>query len=347
MARTKKNFVPDEPISAGATAEIGALFANEMTARQTMPREIQVARIRPNPFQARHTFTGIEELAAAIRVQGFTSRLRVRRDPADQGMFQLVYGERRLRAAELAGLTSVPCEVAEHSDEELLEIGLAENIQRRDLDPLEEAEAFQRFIAERGYSIRRLAERLGKDKGYIENRLALLRVPPDVQELVALRPDTIRVARILAQVPTPELRRPLIDGVASGDLTQQDVAARVRSLLQVDEATVESLTNGVKDHASDDAPTIKDENSPSGAGARSKEAAQGRDGASRSPTPRLAFSQAVERDMTQMVTILSRWRQGSRKSSAQEQRRMLVYIQDQLLPQLEALTQELQDVEPA
>ena len=109
----------------------------------------------------------------------------------------VVYGERRLRAAALAGIETVPCDIAEHTDDDLIEIGLAENIQRRDLNPIEEANAFQHFIDQRGYSIRRLAERIGKDKSYLEGRLALLRAPDDVQTLVAQRPDTLDAARQL------------------------------------------------------------------------------------------------------------------------------------------------------
>ena len=74
----------------------------------------------------------------------------------------------------------IPCEIADHTDSDLIEIGLAENIQRHDLDPLEEARAFQTFIDERGYSIRGLAERIGKDKSYVEDRLKLLQAPDDV-----------------------------------------------------------------------------------------------------------------------------------------------------------------------
>ena len=342
MARPKKNFVPDEPISASATAEIGALFANELITSPTVPQDVEVARIRPNPFQARHTFTGVEELAAAVRAHGFTTRLRVRRDPNERGIFQLVFGERRLRAAQLVGLETVPCDVAEHSDDDLVEIGLAENIQRRDLDPLEEAEAFQRFIDQRGYSIRRLAERLGKDKGYVENRLALLRVPKDVQQLVSLRPDTIRVARILAQVPSAELRQPLIDGIIAGDLTQQDITAQVRSLQQPHIEPWEVPNPGARGgQAADDLTAAKDELP---VGARAAHERRMHDGGTTARAPQSPFSRTVDRDMLQLVSMLSRWRMGARKSGADEQRRMLGFIQDQLLPQLEALAQDLKDL---
>jgi ParB family transcriptional regulator, chromosome partitioning protein len=194
-----------------------------LTTRRTFPQDIAVDLIEPNPFQARQSFTDIEALAEAIRQQGFTSRLRVRPHPTLPRTFQLVYGERRLLAAKQAGLDVVPCDVADHTDDELIEIGLAENVQRQDLDPLEEARAFLSFIDVRGYSIRRLAERIGKDKSYIEDRLALLRTPTDVQDMVAQRPDSLRAAREIAKLDAPADRQPLIAGVLAGDINSADV----------------------------------------------------------------------------------------------------------------------------
>ena len=199
-----------------------------LSTRRTFPQEIGVERIAPNPYQARRDFVGLDELAEGIRAQGFISRLRVRPDPQRAGFFQLVYGERRLRAAQLAGLGEIPCDVAEHTDDEMIEIGLAENIQPRDLNPLEEARAFQTFIDERGYSIRRLAERIGKDKGYIEDRLALLRAPEDVQQLIAERPDALRMAREIAKIENIAERQSLIADVLLGRVNTLEVRQAVR-----------------------------------------------------------------------------------------------------------------------
>lgn len=207
------------------TREVEALIA----PRRTVVQDLPISRLRPNPFQARRRFDGLEELAQTIQTQGFTTRLRVRPDPNDGSMFQLVYGERRLRAAALAGLEHVPCEIAEHSDDELIEIGLAENIQRHDLDPLDEAQAFRALLDQRGYSIRRLAERIGKDKSYIEDRLVLLRAPEDVRQMVAERPDTLRAARELTRLPTPEERRPIIEAVAAGQLSTTELRRQLRT----------------------------------------------------------------------------------------------------------------------
>ena len=222
-----RNFMqrakPQIDEAAGALADL--LSASPLPVRSA---DIPIDRIRPNPFQARKTFSDLEQLAQAIRAHGFTSRLRVRPDPDTPGVFQLVFGERRLRAALLAGLGAVPCDIAAHSDDDLIEIGLAENIQRQDLDPLEEARALQTFIDQRSYSIRRLAERVGKDRGYIENRLALLRLPNDVQQLVEQRPDAIDAARRIGKLATPEERAPLIEQVASGELNARTVRSIVR-----------------------------------------------------------------------------------------------------------------------
>ncbi len=227
--RAKSFFQKDREAERRAerTQAVEDLVASRLAPRPVMSQDLPIERIRPNPYQARREFTDLDELAEAIRQQGFISRLRVRPDPTEAGSYQLVYGERRLRAAERAGLTSIPCDVAAHTDRELIEIGLVENIQRQDLNPLEEARAFQTFMRELDYSIRTLAERLGKHRSYIEGRLALLRAPEDVQELVMRRPDTLDAARQIASVPDPTEREELIAGVASGELTSQAVRERV------------------------------------------------------------------------------------------------------------------------
>lgn len=219
--------------------EVAAL----MTQRRTVPQDIGVERIQPNPYQARKTFDNLDELAEAIRTHGFVSRLRVRPDPQRPGFFQLVYGERRLRAAIQAGLESVPCEVADHNDDELIEIGLIENIQRQDLDPLEEATAFQMLMHERGYSIRTLGEKIGKDKSYVEDRLALLRAPDDVQQMVKARPDSLRAAREIAKLPSPEQRHDLIERVTAGQINTHEVRAHVRKAV-----VSRDVTPAVEDH---------------------------------------------------------------------------------------------------
>ncbi|MEI7770538.1 MAG: ParB/RepB/Spo0J family partition protein [Chloroflexales bacterium] len=227
--RAKSFFTPETTAAQPArTTAVEEFEIRAAQAPQGVPRDIRVDRIRPNPFQSRRTFTGIEDLVAAIQTQGFISRLRVRPDPTDPQHYQLAYGERRWRAAQQAGLAAVPCDVAAYTDDQMLEFGLIENIQREDLNPVEEGSYFRDLIDQGRYSIRSLAERIGKDKGYIEGRLALARAPVDVQQLVAQRPDSIDAARQIAKLDSVEERAALIDGVLVGQITSRDVRERVR-----------------------------------------------------------------------------------------------------------------------
>ncbi len=317
MRRTKNFMDRDVRPSSAGESDFALLLETHLVSRPVLAQNLPTARIRPNPFQARRNFEGIEELARAIRVLGFTTRLRVRRDPSQPGFFQLVFGERRLRAAEQAGLTEVPCDIAEHTDEELIEIGLAENIQRRDLDPLEEARAFQAFIEQRGYSNRRLAERIGKDKSYIEERLALLRTPEDVQQMVAQRPDTIRVAREIAKLDTPAERRPLIDGVVTGELSSRDVRAIVREAAMPPEQAHEERTQ--KTSSGDGRPEIA---------------------AQQVPAPHVG--RTIERDIQLLRSVFGRWNQALPTLDSSHRARLLEYIEEHLT-ELERLTEALRD----
>src|SRR3712207_1016290 len=129
MARSR-NFAPTQTENGPIVDEEVGRLSESTQARDAQPRlrDLPVERIDPNPFQARREFTDIDGLAQTIRAQGFTSRLRVRPHPDQASRFQLVYGERRLRAAIVAGLTRVPVEIIAHSDDEVIEIGLAANI---------------------------------------------------------------------------------------------------------------------------------------------------------------------------------------------------------------------------
>ncbi len=293
-----------------------------MAPQRPQTTDLPIARIRPNPFQARRSFDDIAELAAAMRAQGFTTRLRVRPDPLEPDSFQLVFGERRMRAAKEAGLTMVPCEVAHHTDDEMIEIGLAENIQRRDLDPMEEARAFRIFIDQRGYTERRLAERIGKDRGYIQNRLALLRAPEDVQQLVAQRPDALSAARAISQLPSVEQRQPLIEGVASGTLTHRDVLALVNS------ASASPVS----------APTVVDHNH---GGADIPAHPRESVAVSTTSSP---LTRALDRDIPAVRAVFARWRLALARSKAEERARMLSFV-DEHLAELEALTHALRSMQ--
>src|SRR4029077_3608673 len=118
-----------------------------------------------------------------------------------------------------AGLETIPALIEDIDDDTALEIAIIENLQREDLTPLDEAAMYDRMVHEHGYSIRKLADKLGKDKGYLENRLRLADAPPEIRELVSLRKDSLSHAYELMKVEDPKKRRKLAEQVARGELT--------------------------------------------------------------------------------------------------------------------------------
>jgi ParB family chromosome partitioning protein len=199
---------------------IVSLLSNDRQGRvRGGVRNIDVDRITPNPDQPRLAFNqeSLDELAASVREHGVLQPILVR--PLEDGQFQLIAGERRWRASRAAGLSTIPALVEEIDDDTALEIAIIENLQREDLSPLDEASMFERMVRDHGYSVRRLAQKLGKDKGYLENRLRLADAPEEVRELVSLRKDTLSHAYELMKVEDPKKRKRLAAQVARGELT--------------------------------------------------------------------------------------------------------------------------------
>jgi len=197
-----------------------SLISPEGNDRPPGIRNIPLDRITPNPGQPRMTFDedALAELAASIIEHGVLQPILVR-PMAELQRYELVAGERRWRAARAAGLHEIPALIEQLDDDTALEIGIIENLQREDLSPLEEAMIYDRMTHEHGYSVRRLAQKLGKDKGYIENRLRLAGAPTEIKQLVSLRKDTLSHAYELLKVEDPKKRRRLAEQVASGELS--------------------------------------------------------------------------------------------------------------------------------
>ena len=162
-----------------------AAVATEGRAVQTTTSELSVEVISPNPFQPRTRFDepALKELADSIRAAGVLQPLLVRR--AGPGEYQLVAGERRLRAAQLAGLRKVPVIVKEFDDRAMMELALIENIQREDLNPIDEAKAYQALVEKAGLTHDQLSERVGKQRATITNSLRLLALPVEVMDMVS------------------------------------------------------------------------------------------------------------------------------------------------------------------
>lgn len=198
-------------------------------ATQPGPVQLLITDIDPNPLQPRTVFQAdrLQELADSIRANGIIQPLVVRPN-ADR--YQLVAGERRWRAAKLAGLTEVPAVVRNISDEHLLEITLVENIQREDLNAIEVAHAFDRLARDLNLSHDEIAHRTGKDRTTITNTLRLLKLPADVQQLVAEHRLSMGHARAILSLPTTDIQRQVADHATSQGLSVRQVEQLVKRM---------------------------------------------------------------------------------------------------------------------
>jgi ParB family transcriptional regulator, chromosome partitioning protein len=196
----------------------GIVSLIESRATQAQIREVPISKILPNPAQPRLSYDedSLTELADSIREHGVLQPILVR---PSGGKFELIAGERRWRASGMAGRESIPAIVAEFDEQTALEVSIIENLQREDVSPLEEAAMFRKMTEVFGYSLRQLAQKVGKDKGYIENRLRLSDAPADVRELVSVRKDTISHAYELMKIGDERKRRRLAKRIAAGDLS--------------------------------------------------------------------------------------------------------------------------------
>jgi len=197
--------------------------------------EIPIDRIVPNPFQPRRHFDHqkLQELADSLRDDGMLEPILVRVSPKQAETYEIAAGERRWRAAQLAGMTTCPAEIlADCPDTKMRRIALLENLQREELTPLELAETYGALMGEKDeqgkpiYTVRSLAEMLKKDKGHVDDHLALLRVPPEVRLLIEEDPDIpVRVIRELGGVEDGNDRAFLIAEVRARNLKTADLIA--------------------------------------------------------------------------------------------------------------------------
>ncbi len=190
-------------------------------------RDVEVSRIRPNPAQPRQRFEqeALEELAASIKEHGVLQPLIVSR--SSDG-YTLIAGERRLRAAKLAGRATVPVIVKEASPQDALALALVENLQRADLTPLEEAGAYRELIASHHLTQEQVASKVGRSRAAVTNRLRLLALPPRVAELLAEGVISEGHARALLGCPDPTLLEALAERVARDGLSVRQTEELVR-----------------------------------------------------------------------------------------------------------------------
>ena len=187
-------------------ADVETTPANEPQVSRKAEQTIDIARIAPNPDQPRRMFTedALEELASSIREKGIIQPLILRVNPRDADGFEIVAGERRWRAAQRAQLHEVPAIVRELNDTEVLELAIIENIQRADLNAVEEAAGYRQLMDRFGHTQEKLAEAMGKSRSHIANLLRLLNLPDTVLEMVRLGDLSAGHARALITAEDPE-----------------------------------------------------------------------------------------------------------------------------------------------
>src|SRR6185436_1239725 len=215
-----------KPLGRGLNALI-ATASSPQDSEEVL--EIETDLIRPGQQQPRTSFdeAKLEELAQSIRASGIIQPLLVRRRG---GLFELVAGERRWRAAQLAGLSRVPAIVREIADENLLELALIENIQRQELNAVEEANAYKRLIENLGLTQEEVAQRVGRDRTFITNYLRILKLPTEIQNLLEQEKLSFGHARALLGVADPQLQRRFAQRIFKHSWSVRETESRIRNL---------------------------------------------------------------------------------------------------------------------
>jgi ParB family chromosome partitioning protein len=208
--------------------------SEQFAARSTGPElegqrilEAPIDKIARNPHQPRLTFdhSELEDLISSIREHGVLQPLIV--TPQPDGTYQLIAGERRLRASTIAGLKTVPVIVRDATELQKLELAIIENVQRADLNPIEEAKAYQRLIDEFGMTQDEVGRKMGKSRPQVGNIVRLLQLPPEIQQALVERKISSSNGRTLLSLPTDEERMQLFRAMVDGNFTVRQTEERV------------------------------------------------------------------------------------------------------------------------
>ncbi len=224
------NTAKKSPLGRGLGALIDGVEKEALERKVEANLQIDINSIDVNPFQPRTRFDSqsLEELAASIRQVGIVVPLTVRETP--EGRYQLIAGERRLRAARMAGLTHVPAYIRTADDTAMLEMALVENIQREDLDAIEVAITYQRLIEECSLTQEQLSDRVGKQRSTVANYMRLLRLPAEIQLGIRNRNLSMGHARTLVNIEDPGKQINIFYHIIEEDLSVRATEELVRHL---------------------------------------------------------------------------------------------------------------------
>ena len=194
--------------------------------------EIEISKIEPNPYQPRTEFDqeALEELAASIKLLGLIQPITLR--PLDNGRYQIISGERRFRASQLAGLERVPAYIRQTDDQGMLEMAIVENIQREDLDSIEVALSFQRLIEECNLTQEAMAERVGKKRTTVTNYLRLLKLPAEIQFSIRAKKISMGHAKALLSLESGKDQLKLANQIVEQDLSVRQIEQKIQKMGQ-------------------------------------------------------------------------------------------------------------------
>jgi ParB family chromosome partitioning protein len=207
-------------------AEIGTNILPDKHLGESI-KEIKVDEIQPNPHQVRFIWNEqkLADLARSIKANGIIQPVLVRHSGSG---YQLIAGERRWRAAKLADVETIPAIVRQVKDDDMLELALVENIHRADLNPIERANAYQRYLNTLSLTQVEAASRLGEDRSVISNYLRLLDLPSEIKQMLIDNQLTMGHARAILALPTDEMRRKLANRAMAGRLSVREIERLVR-----------------------------------------------------------------------------------------------------------------------
>ena len=238
-------------IQTGLGRGLGALISDVNSIQQAAAKkpaeparplvstsEIEISKIEPNPYQPRTEFNqeALEELAASIKLLGLIQPITLR--PLADGRYQIISGERRFRASQLAGLERVPAYIRKTDDQGMLEMAIVENIQREDLDAIEVALSFQRLIEECSLTQEAMAERVGKKRATVTNYLRLLKLPAEIQFAIRAKKITMGHAKALLSLESDKEQLKLANQIVEQDLSVRQIEQKIQKMGQKKEKKV-------------------------------------------------------------------------------------------------------------